>query len=112
GMQHYRSHKDVTDLSALVREALDCKASPWRSSSLGKGKTMGLLFLNPSLRTRLSTQKAAFHLGMQTLVSNIESDGWGLETKTGVVMDGKAGEHVKEAAGVLGEYCDIIGIRS
>jgi len=79
---------------------------------LGKDKTIGLVFLNPSLRTRLSTQKAALNLGMNVMVMNLDKEGWALETEDGVVMNGTTVEHIREAAAVMGEYCDILGFRS
>lgn len=111
-MKQFTSAEDVQDISALVKEAQNQKKNPYAEQSLGKNKTLGLVFLNPSLRTRLSTQKAAFNLGMNVMVMNFTSDGWGLETADGVVMSHGPGEHIREAAAVIGQYCDIIGIRS
>ena len=88
------------------------KAEPWRYPNVGQRKTLGLLFMNPSLRTRMSTQKAATLLGMDTMVLNAGSDSWTLETRDSVIMDGGATEHIKEAAAVMGQYCDILGIRT
>lgn len=111
-MKQFTSANDVEDISALVKEAQLQKKDPFGQQSLGKNKTLGLVFLNPSLRTRLSTQKAAFNLGMNVMVMNFTSDGWGLETADGIVMSQGPGEHIREAAAVIGQYCDIIGIRS
>ncbi len=111
-MKYFTSVKDVADVNALVNEALSLKKDPFAFSSLGKNKTLGLIFLNPSLRTRLSTQKAALNLGMNVIVMNMDKEGWALETQEGVVMNGTTVEHIKEAAAVMGQYCDIIGIRS
>lgn len=111
-MKNFLSIADVPSVLALVEEALHLKLDPMAHARLGHGKTLGLMFMNPSLRTRLSSQKAAHNLGMQVMVMNFDGDGWGLETRDGVVMNGKAGEHVKEAAAVIGEYCDILGLRS
>lgn len=111
-MKNFISVKDVSDPAKLVREALQLKKSPYAYADLGKNKTLGLLFLNPSLRTRLSTQKAALNLGMQVMVMNMDKEGWALETQEGAVMNGSTVEHIKEAAAVMGQYCDIIGIRS
>ncbi|RZA19305.1 MAG: acetylornithine carbamoyltransferase, partial [Proteobacteria bacterium] len=86
-------------------------ASPWSHETLGKRKTLGLVFFNPSLRTRLSTAKAAQQLGMNLLTINIGQEGWALEMEDGVVMNGDKTEHIKEASGVLAQYCDIIGVR-
>jgi N-succinyl-L-ornithine transcarbamylase len=95
-----------------VQEALALKKYPYSNHELGRNKTLGLIFLNPSLRTRLSTQKAALNLGMEVIVMNIDKEGWALETRDGVVMNGTTVEHIREAAGVMGEYFDILGIRS
>lgn len=111
-MNHFLSIHDVPDLKALIKEALTVKKNPYAYEHLGKHKTMCLLFFNASLRTRLSTQKAAENLGMKTMVLNINEDGWKVETEFGVVMDGDKAEHIKEAAGVIGRYVDIIGVRS
>lgn len=111
-MRHFTSIKDIDDLPAALKEAFQLKARPFDYKTLGKNKTMGLLFFNSSLRTRLSTQKAAQNLGMNTMILNINEDGWKIETEFGVVMNGDKAEHIKEAAGVIGKYCDIIGIRS
>lgn len=92
--------------------ASDVKSSPFSYSHLGRNKTMVLIFFNSSLRTRLSTQKAAMNLGMNTMVLNVNEDGWKLESGLGVVMDGDKPEHLREAIPVIGEYCDIIGVRS
>ena len=111
-MKHFTSVKDVEDLSALVTEALVLKRNPYAYKELGQNKTLGLIFLNPSLRTRLSTQKAAVNLGMEVMVMNIDKEGWALETQDGVVMNGTTVEHIREAAGVMGRYFDILGLRS
>ena len=87
-MNRFFSVADVDDLSTVVQDALALKASPYDLKSLGENKTLGLVFLNPSLRTRLSTQKAAMNLGMQVMVMNMDKDGWALETQDGVVMNG------------------------
>ncbi|GEO06347.1 ornithine carbamoyltransferase [Adhaeribacter aerolatus] len=111
-MKLFTSVNDVTDISGLVKEALHLKQNPFAHKELGKNKTLGLIFLNPSLRTRLSTQKAALNLGMEVIVMNIDKEGWALETRDGVVMNDTTVEHIREAAGVMGEYFDILGIRS
>jgi N-succinyl-L-ornithine transcarbamylase len=111
-MNNFLSIHDVPDLKAFIKEALTVKKNPYAYEHLGKHKTMCLLFFNASLRTRLSTQKAAENLGMKTMVLNINEDGWKVETEFGVVMDGDKAEHIKEAAGVIGRYVDIIGVRS
>ena len=111
-MKQFTSVHDVANVPAIVKEALELKANPFPHQELGKNRTIGLIFLNPSLRTRLSTQKAALNLGMNAIVMNIDKEGWALETRDGVVMNGTTVEHIREAAGVMGEYCDILGIRS
>ncbi len=111
-MKLFSSVNDVTDLKKFIEEALILKADPFSNKSLGKDKTIGLVFLNPSLRTRLSTQKAALNLGMNVMVMNLDKEGWALETEDGVVMNGTTVEHIREAAAVMGEYCDILGFRS
>ncbi|SKB68709.1 Rossmann-fold NAD(P)-binding domain-containing protein [Daejeonella lutea] len=111
-MKLFSSVNDVTDLKKFIEEALILKADPFAHKSLGKDKTIGLVFLNPSLRTRLSTQKAALNLGMNVMVMNLDKEGWALETEDGVVMNGTTVEHIREAAAVMGEYCDILGFRS
>lgn len=111
-MNKFFSVADIDDLETVVQEALTMKANPYARRELGKNKTLGLVFLNPSLRTRLSTQKAAMNLGMDVMVINMDKDGWALETQDGVIMDGTTVEHIREAAAVMGEYCDILGLRS
>jgi N-succinyl-L-ornithine transcarbamylase len=111
-MKNFISVKDVTDIPGLVKEALELKKNPYAFKKLGENKTIGLIFLNPSLRTRISTQKAAKNLGMDTIVMNMDKEGWALETQDGVIMNHNTVEHIREAAAVMGQYCDIIGVRS
>ncbi|MFN3587846.1 MAG: N-acetylornithine carbamoyltransferase [Spirosomataceae bacterium] len=111
-MKHFISPKDVPNIPALIEEGLALKANPYGFQHLGKNKTIGLLFFNSSLRTRLSTQKAASNLGMNVMVMNVGSDSWQLEMEDGVVMDAGKAEHIKEAAAVIGQYCDVIGVRA
>ena len=111
-MRQFFSVADVSDLQGIVSEALQLKQAPFAYEHLGKRKTLGLVFLNPSLRTRLSTQKAAMQLGMDVMVMNMDKDGWALETRDGVAMNGTTVEHIREAAAVMGQYCDVLGIRS
>lgn len=111
-MKLFSSVNDVDSLQDLVTEALSLKQSPYEFQHLGKNKTLGLVFLNPSLRTRLSTQKAALNLGMNVMVMNLDKEGWALETQDGVVMNGSTVEHIREAAAVMGQYSDILGFRS
>ena len=111
-MKNFLSINDVTDLPGLVDDALTFKQNPFAKKDQGKHKTLGLIFMNPSLRTRLSTQKAAYQLGMEVIVMNMSQDGWQLEFEDGTIMDGGTAEHIKEAAAVISQYCDIIGIRT
>jgi len=111
-MKHFLGIEAIDDMQSWVQEARDLKKDPAAYSHLGKNKTLGLLFFNNSLRTRMSTQKAAFNLGLNVLVMNVGQDGWALEFEDGVVMNGASAEHIKEAAGVLGQYCDLIGVRA
>ncbi|HCN82154.1 MAG TPA: acetylornithine carbamoyltransferase [Sphingobacteriaceae bacterium] len=110
-MKLFSSVKDVSDLNDLVQSALELKQSPFAFQYLGTNKTIGLIFLNPSLRTRLSTQKAALNLGMTPIVMNMDKEGWGLEIKD-IAMNGTTVEHIREAAAVMGQYCDILAIRA
>ncbi|MDO4823874.1 MAG: N-acetylornithine carbamoyltransferase [Bacteroidales bacterium] len=103
---------DIGNLDDALKEALEVKANPFGWQHLGKNKTIILVFFNSSLRTRLSSQKAALNLGMNPIVLNVNGDSWKLETQMGVVMDGDKTEHLKEAIPVIGSYCDIIGVRS
>lgn len=111
-MKNFVSVHDVTDIDALVAKALDFKSSPLRSNTLASNKRMGLLFLNPSMRTRLSTQIAAENLGMKVIVFNVGQDGWALEFEDEAIMSGNTVEHVKDAAPIMGKYFDILGIRT
>jgi N-succinyl-L-ornithine transcarbamylase len=111
-VKHFLSVADVSDIEALVKEAQTFKAEPNRYQSLGKGRRIGCLFLNPSLRTRLSTQVAAQQLGMEAIVFNVGAEGWALEFAEGAIMNGTTVEHVKDAAPILGQYFDILAIRT
>lgn len=111
-MKQFTTVKDVDDVMGLVALARQLKSEPFSNKELGKNKTLGLLFFNPSLRTRLSTQKAAQNLGMEVMVLNVNGDSWAIEMQDGTVMDEGSQEHIKEAAGVISQYCDIIGIRT
>ena len=99
-------------IDALVRKALACKANPFAEKTLGTNKRIGCLFLNPSMRTRLSTQIAAQNLGMEAIIFNVGSDGWALEFEEEAIMSGTSVEHVKDAAPVFGKYFDILAIRT
>lgn len=111
-MKQFISVNDVTDINALVTKALAYKADPLVDKEMGANKRIGLLFLNPSLRTRLSTQIAARNLGMEAVVFNVDKDGWALEFEEGAIMSGHTVEHVKDAAPILGQYFDILCIRT
>jgi N-succinyl-L-ornithine transcarbamylase len=111
-MKNFISVNDVADIDALVAKALDFKANPLTSQALGLNKRIGLLFLNPSMRTRLSTQIAAENLGMKVIVFNVGQDGWALEFEDEAIMSGNTVEHVKDAAPIMGKYFDVLGIRT
>ncbi len=111
-MKQFTSVHDVANINALVEKALAYKANPLVDKSLGAGKRMGLIFLNPSLRTRLSTQIAAENLGMQPIVFNVGSEGWSWEFEEEAIMSGTTVEHVKDAAPILGNYFDVLAIRT
>jgi N-succinyl-L-ornithine transcarbamylase len=112
GLKNFISVKDVSDINALIEKALAYKAAPRADSRLGSGRRIGLLFLNPSLRTRLSTQLAAGNLGIESIVFNVDKEGWALEFEDGAIMSGNTVEHIKDAAPVLGNYFDILCIRT
>jgi N-succinyl-L-ornithine transcarbamylase len=111
-MKNFTSVHDVPSIDELVIKALSYKHSPFIDKSLGAGKRIGLLFLNPSMRTRLSTRIAAQNLGMEAIVFNVGSEGWALEFEEEAIMSGSTVEHVKDAAPVMGEYFDILAIRT
>ena len=111
-MKQFISVKDVKDMQALVKQALHYKANPFADKALGANKRIGLLFLNPSLRTRLSTQVASQNLGMEPIVFNVDKEGWALEFTEGAIMNGTTVEHIKDAAPILGNYFDILCIRT
>jgi len=111
-MTQFISVKDVKDMQALVKQALHYKANPFTDKALGANKRIGLLFLNPSLRTRLSTQVASQNLGMEPIVFNVDKEGWALEFTEGAIMNGTTVEHIKDAAPILGNYFDILCIRT
>ena len=111
-MRHFTSVNDLPDLNEAIKTARLVKSNPYGYQHLGKNKTMVLIFFDSSLRTRLSTQKAAMNLGMNTMVLNVNQDGWKMESEMGVVMDGDKPEHLREAIPVIGRFCDIIGVRA
>lgn len=110
-MKHFTSISDIDDLDGLVEKALAFKKNPFQPT-IASGKKVGLIFLNPSLRTRLSSQIAAQNLGAEAIVLDIGKDGWALEFEDGVIMNGDKAEHIREAAGVMGRYFDVLGIRT
>jgi len=111
-MKKYTSINDIDHMLSWIEEAKEIKASPLKHNNLGKHKTLGLLFFNASLRTRLSTQKAALNLGMDPIVMNVSGDAWGIEFGDGTIMNGNTAEHIKEAAAVISQYCDVIAVRA
>jgi N-succinyl-L-ornithine transcarbamylase len=111
-MKNFISVHDVTDINGLVNKALSYKSDPYKDRMLGMHKRMGLLFLNPSMRTRLSTQIAALNLGMEAVVFNVSQEGWSLEFEDEAIMSGNTVEHVKDAAPIMGNYFDLLGIRT
>ncbi len=111
-MRNFISVKDIGNIKDAVREAMEIKADRYKYCELGRNKTLMMVFFNSSLRTRLSTQKAALNLGMNVIVLDINQGAWKLETERGVIMDGDKPEHILEAIPVMGSYCDVIGVRS
>ncbi|RAK70349.1 N-acetylornithine carbamoyltransferase [Hymenobacter edaphi] len=111
-MKKFTSFADVPDYRALLQQALEIKQNPFGYQHLGKNKTIGLIFFNPSLRTRLSSIKAAYNLGAQAWVLNAGADSWTLEMADGAVMNGSTQEHIKEAIAVMSQYCDVLGVRT
>jgi len=111
-MRHFTSVNDLGDIKGAVKEALEIKKNRFAWQELGRNRTALLIFFNNSLRTRLSTQKAAMNLGMNVIVLDVNQGAWKLETERGVIMDGDKSEHLLEAIPVMGCYCDVIGVRS
>ena len=111
-MKVFTSVNQLGDLNQALKEAFEIKKNPFENQELGKNKTALLVFFNNSLRTRLSTQKAAMNLGMNVIVLDVNQGAWKLETERGVIMDGDKSEHLLEAIPVMGCYCDVIGVRS
>ncbi|MEO8960433.1 MAG: acetylornithine carbamoyltransferase [Ginsengibacter sp.] len=111
-MKNFLSVKDAGNIPELINSALNFKKAPLSKQMIGKGKRVGLLFLNPSMRTRLSTQIAAQNLGMESIVFNVSQDGWKFEFEEGAIMNGTTSEHIKDAAPILGNYFDILGVRT
>lgn len=111
-MRKFTCVDDIGNLEAAVKEALDVKKNRFAYKRLGENRTLLMIFFNSSLRTRLSTQKAAMNLGMNVIVLDVNQGAWKLETERGVIMDGDKPEHLLEAIPVMGCYCDVIGVRS
>ena len=111
-MKHFITLADLPDFHQTLDLAMELKNQPTKWDAMGRGKTLGLLFFNPSLRTRLSTQKAAQNLGLPTMVMNFSQESWALEFEDGTKMSGLRSEHVKEAAAVVSQYCDMVAIRA
>lgn len=111
-LKTYTDLEDINDLQALIQEGMKQKQAPFSQKDLGQHKTLAMLFFNSSLRTRLSTQKAARNLGMEVMVINFNQDGWQLEFEDGTVMNADKAEHIKEAAAVISQYADLIALRA
>ena len=111
-MKTFINVEDIGDLKKALAEAEEVKKNRFGYQELGKNKTLLMIFFNNSLRTRLSTQKAAMNLGMNVMVLDVNAGAWKLETERGVIMDGDKSEHLLEAIPVMGSYCDLIGVRS
>lgn len=111
-MKNYLTLEDIHNLQQAVNQVIALKKEPYSNEHLGRQKTLGMLFFNPSLRTRLSTQKAAQHLGLKTMVMNFSNEAWALEFEDGTKMSGLRSEHIKEAAAVVSQYCDMVAIRA
>lgn len=111
-MRHFTGVQDIGDLHEALRQALEIKKDRFKYVELGRNRTLLMVFFNSSLRTRLSTQKAAMNLGMNVIVLDVNQGAWKLETERGVIMDGDKSEHLLEAVPVMGCYCDVIGVRS
>ena len=111
-MKKFTCVQDIGDLKIALAEAFEIKKDRFKYVELGRNKTLMMIFFNSSLRTRLSTQKAAMNLGMNVMVLDVNQGAWKLETERGVVMDGDKAEHLLEAIPVMGSYCDVLGVRS
>ena len=107
-MKQFLTLNDLLNFEQTVSEAIKLKKDPHAFETVGYQKTLGMLFFNPSLRTRLSTQKAAHNLGMKTMIMNFANESWALEFEDGIKMSGLRSEHIKEAAAVVSQYCDIL----
>ena len=111
-MKQFLTLDDLPDLDQAIKEGIVLKKEPYKWEALGKQKTLGMLFFNPSLRTRLSTHKAAQQLGIKTMIMNFSNEAWALEYEDGTQMSGLRSEHIREAAAVISQYCDVVAIRA
>lgn len=111
-MKHFLNLDAIPNLQTAIDQIIAQKREAYAAEDLGQHKTLGMLFFNPSLRTRLSTQKAAQHLGLKTIVMNFSNEAWALEFEDGTKMSGLRSEHIKEAAAVVSQYCDMVAIRA
>ena len=111
-MKHFISVKDAPAPDLLVKQAMEIKQNPYATQDLGKNKVLGLIFFNSSLRTRMSTTRAAYNLGMQVMTLNVSQDSWQLEMEDGTVMNKGTAEHIREAIPVMASYCDVLAVRS
>ena len=111
-MKQFLTLDDLPDLDQAIKEGIALKKEPYKWEALGKQKTLGMLFFNPSLRTRLSTQKAAQQLGIKTMIMNFSNEAWAVEYEDGTQMSGLRSEHIREAAAVISQYCDVVAIRA
>ncbi len=111
-MNYFTQFEEASLADQLIQKAISYKNAPRKDQHLGAGKRIGLLFLNPSLRTRVSTQIAATNLGMEAIVLNMDKESWALEMQDGAIMNQNKVEHIKDAAGVLGSYFDVLALRA
>ncbi|WP_462247480.1 N-acetylornithine carbamoyltransferase [Ekhidna sp.] len=111
-MKHFTSVEDVSNVHNLIQKSIELKKDPFQTPKLGENKTLGLVFFNSSLRTRMSMTRAAYNLGLKVIVLNVSAESWQLEFEDGGVMDGDKAEHIKEAVPVMCSYCDILAVRS
>ena len=111
-MKNFIYTSDIIDLNSFIDKSIKLKETPNKYSMIGDNKTLGVIFFNPSLRTRLSTQKAAQNLGIKTVIMNFKGEGWPIELEDKIVMDQNKSEHIKEAARVMSIYCDFIAVRA
>ena len=111
-MKQFLTLEDLPNINQAISEGIGFKKNPYSFKFIGQQKTLGMLFFNPSLRTRLSTQKAAQQLGLKTMIMNFSNEAWALEFEDGTQMSGLRSEHIREAAAVVSQYCDVVAIRA